>query len=77
MIDTALQAYIWITAVAALYCMTDIRPRRRFLGYCIGLAGQPAWLIALWPWPQQWGLFGVCLVYTGLYAHGVWVHRGP
>ena len=76
MIATALQAYIVVTAIAALACISDWSPRMRLAGYLIGLAGQPAWLVTTW-WAEQWGLFAVSIVYTALYARGAWVHRRP
>jgi hypothetical protein len=75
MIEAAVQIYILTSATLALALLTHLSPRMRFAGFVIGLAGQPGWLISTW-WAQQWGIFAVALVYTGLYARGVWTHYG-
>jgi hypothetical protein len=74
-IELAVQVYIFGTAALALACLTQLSPRRRFAGFVIGLAGQPGWLLSTW-WAGQWGLFAAALLYTGLYAHGIWTHHG-
>jgi hypothetical protein len=74
-IDTCLQAYIYLTACAAIACMTHPSPQRRFLGYVVGLAGQPAWLWTSWS-AHQWGVVAVAVVWTAFYFRGVWTHYG-
>jgi hypothetical protein len=69
-LDAVMQAAIAFTGCLALWLVTR-RARWARWGHVVGLAGQPFWLVAAAS-HEQWGIFAVALVYTAVFAEGVW-----
>jgi hypothetical protein len=62
-------ALFGLTAVYLGMVSTSVRANR--WAPVVGLMGQPFWLYATGS-AAQWGMFGLCLAYTVVYAIGVW-----
>ena len=64
---------LWLTASSGRY----FGPRLvRTLGYALGLAGQPIWLI--WTYqqmPEVYGPFATSVLFTAAWARGLWRAR--
>ena len=84
-LDHLMQAAIACTGLIALVLLTRRpqltrwrgklvarRPAYARWGHVIGLAGQPFWLLSAAS-HQQWGMFAVSLVYTLVFAEGIYV----
>lgn len=69
-VDRALQVMLVLLAVPGLYLVGDQDAQLRWWGYALSLAAQPFWLAATWR-ARQWGMFGMALVYSVLWARGV------
>ena len=50
-------------------------PQRRKWAPVIGLAGQPFWFAATIP-TGQYGMVFLCIAYTAVYLHAVWIYWG-
>ena len=74
MITQLILAACGLTALYLATC-TESQTLRRWAPV-VGLAGQPAWL-----WfaagAQAWGLFLLSLVYSAVYARGIWIQWRP
>lgn len=69
MIDTILQAVVFITGIfsALLFsCTSDVR---RY-AYIAVACGQPCWLYVTFV-SHQWGMFGLSVFYTAMAARGL------
>ena len=66
------QVFIALFGLTSLWLALD-PPRedlRRFAPI-VGLCGQPFWLTETY---GKWGMFVLCLAYTGVYLRGAYVH---
>ena len=67
------QIMIALCGVSAVFLSQCERHNLRKWASVIGLIGQPFWLIATWK-AQQWGIFGLCFVYTAAWAKGFYTY---
>ena len=67
------QLAIALTGVTAIVLVQSKSERLRRFACLFGLAGQPAWFYSAWQ-AEQWGIFGLCVLYTAAWGHGFWVH---
>lgn len=72
------QAGIAVFGVLAIRLSQDHRPRVARWACICGLAAQPFWFYSMWM-AEQWGVFGLCFLYTWAWAKGVrtyWLRGG-
>ncbi len=67
------QLAIALTGVTAIILVQSKSERLRWFACLFGLAGQPAWFYSAYQ-AEQWGVFGLCVLYTMAGGHGFWVH---
>lgn len=69
----AMQVFIAISGPLAFWLATRERRRVRMraIGFWLGLLGQPIWLYETWA-AGMWGFFVTALLWTGVWAQGVW-----
>lgn len=71
------QLAIALTGVTAIVLVQSRSEQIRRFACLFGLAGQPAWFYSAWQ-AEQWGIFGLCVLYTAAWGHGFlvyWVRR--
>lgn len=67
------QAGIALTGVTAIF-LTQSKSRQLQRYACLfGIAGQPFWIWSAIA-AEQWGILGMCALYTFAWAKGVWLH---
>jgi hypothetical protein len=64
------QIAIGVTSVTAVWLSQDSRPRWRRWAGIFGLIGQPFWMYTSWK-ASQWGIFGLCFLYTYCWVRGL------
>lgn len=57
------QIGIALTGAVAVWLSQDKREGWRKYACILGLIGQPFWFYATWK-AEQWGMFGLCFMYT-------------
>ncbi len=67
------QLAIALTGVTAIVLVQSKSERLRRFASIFGLCGQPFWFYAAYQ-AEQWGVFGLCVLYTAAWGHGFWVH---
>lgn len=67
------QLAIALTGVTAIVLAQSSDKRRRKFASLSGLAGQPFWFYSAWQ-ADQWGIFGLCVLYTVAWGHGFFVN---
>jgi hypothetical protein len=67
------QIGIAATGVTAVFLTQDHRENWRKWACVFGLIGQPFWLYATYT-AGQWGIFGLCFLYTLAWARGLKAH---
>ncbi len=67
------QLALGLLGVIAIWLSQDARPDRRRFACLFGLAAQPFWFYAMWH-AEQWGVFGLCFLYTWSWLKGVRTH---
>lgn len=67
------QLAIMLTGVTAIALSQSASPRARRFACLFGLAGQPFWFWTAYE-AQQWGILGMCCLYTWAWAKGVQTH---
>lgn len=67
------QIGIALTGVTAVFLSQDRRLSWRRWAGIIGCIGQPFWFYAAWK-AEQWGIFGLCFLYTASWMRGVYNH---
>lgn len=72
-LKTVSQVCIAFFGVTAITLSQSASPRLRRYACLFGLAGQPFWFVSAWL-AAQWGVFGLCVLYTLAWLKGVWVH---
>jgi len=67
------QVAIFVLSIAAGMLVTFKQDDIRRWGYVVGLASEPFWFWSAYD-AGQWGIFGVCVMWTIVWAVGVWNH---
>jgi hypothetical protein len=67
------QIGIAVSGVVAVWLSQDKRESWRRWASIFGMLSQPFWFYAAWK-AEQWGIFGLCLLYTYAWARGFWAH---
>ena len=67
------QLAIALTGVTAIVLVQSKSEWLRKLACIFGLSGQPFWFYSAYQ-AEQWGVFGLCVLYTAAWGHGFWVH---
>ena len=67
------QLAIALTGVTAIVLVQSKSEQLRRFACLFGLAGQPAWFYSAYQ-AEQWGVFGLCVLYTMAWGHGFLVH---
>jgi hypothetical protein len=70
--DLIIQFLIGLLGVAAIYMSTGRNPRAQRWAAFVGLCGQPFWIVFSLQ-AQAWGLLVLSVVYSAVYARGVWL----
>lgn len=65
------QLGIALFGVSAVACSQSNQAKTRRWASVLGLVGQPFWFYATWK-AQQWGMFGLCFLYTWAWGKGFW-----
>lgn len=65
------QIGIALFGVAGIWLSQDARPSWRRWACICGCIGQPFWFYATWK-AQQYGMFGLCFLYSWAWLRGVW-----
>jgi len=76
-LNMIIQIYIFITEAVAMWLTQQHREHWRKYAPIIGLAGEPAWIYSSYA-SEQWGIFGLSLIYTYIWAIGFktyWIDR--
>jgi hypothetical protein len=63
------QLAIMVTGATAIWLSQDKNPVRRKYACLFGLAGQPFWFYSAYT-AEQWGIFGLCFLYTWAWIKG-------
>ena len=67
------QLAIALTGVTAIVLVQLKNERLSRFACLFGLAGQPFWFYSAYQ-AEQWGVFGLCVLYTAAWGHGFIVH---
>jgi hypothetical protein len=70
------QLGIALFGVLGIWLSQDKRENWRRFACLAGLLGQPFWFYATYK-AQQWGMFGLCFLYTWAWARGFSTHWWP
>jgi len=70
----AVQAWILVTSMAAIWCVARTDSWHRW-GYVFGLASEPGWFYAAWQ-SGQWGTLLLCAWWSWSWGVGAWRRFG-